>query len=104
MHSYCSGFLRLKNYYHTLLHLMPDNYETTVGKLQKYISIDQICAILSSRNSTVANKMILDCLIGKISCKEGLLDLCHQLEMISTSEDLNAMINNIRSGKYCVVR
>ena len=98
MDSYCSGFKQLKSHYHTILHLMPDNYEMTVGKLQNYISDDQICAILSSSNSTAANKMILDCLIEKISCKEGLLDLCHQLEIISTSRDMNTMINKIRSG------
>ena len=98
MDFYCSGFKQLKPYYRTILHLMPDDYEMTVGKLQNYINFDQICNILSSSDSTVANKIILDCLIEKISCKEGLLDLCHQLEMISTSRDMNTVINKIRSG------
>ena len=98
MDSYCSGFKQLKSYYDTILHLMPDDYEMTVGKLQNYINFDQICNILSSSDSTVANKMILDCLIEKISCKEELLDLCHQLEVISTSRDMNTVINKIRSG------
>ena len=45
---------------------MPDDYELTVGKLQDYISDDQIYAILSSKNSTIANKIILDCLIERM--------------------------------------
>ena len=98
MDSNCSGFKQLKPYYHTILHLMPDDYELTVGKLQEYFSDDQICNILSSANSNAANKIILDCLIEKVSCKEGLLDLCHQLDMISASPDMNTVINKIRSG------
>ena len=80
---------------------MPDNYELTVGKLQSYISDDQICTILNSSNITIANKKILDYLIERMSCREELLDLCDQLENISTSHDLNIVINEIRFGLYC---
>ena len=75
---------------------MPNDYELTVGKLQDFISDDKICAILGSGNSTIANKIILDCLIERISCREELLDLCHQLENITTSHDMKAIINEIR--------
>lgn len=78
---------------------MPDNYEQTVGKLQNYISDDQICIILSSSNSSTANKIILDGLIERMSCREELLDLCDQLETISTSNQLTMVINEIRSGE-----
>ena len=91
-------FTELKAHYHTILHLMPDDYELTIGKLLNYISDDQICAILSSSNSTIANKIILDCLIERMSCREELLDLCDQLENITTSHDLETVINEIRSG------
>jgi len=91
-------FTKLKAHYGTILRLMPDNYELTVGKLQNYISDDQICAILSSSNSNIANKIILDCLIERMSCREELLDLCDQLENITTSNDLKTVINEIRSG------
>ena len=77
---------------------MPEDYAMTTGKLLNYINDDQICNILNISDSTAANKIILDCLIETISCKEGLLDLCHQLEMISTSCDMNTVINKIRSG------
>ena len=77
---------------------MPDDYELTVGKLVNSISDDQICIILSSSNSTIANKVILDCLIEKMRCREELLDLCDQLENITTSHDLKTVINDIRLG------
>ena len=93
-------FVKLKTHYHTILQLMPDNYERSVGKLQNYISDDQICMILSSSNSTTANKIILDCLIERMSCREELLDLCDQLETISTSHQLMKVISEIRSGWY----
>ena len=98
MVSYTTDFTKLKAHYHTILHLMPNDYELTVGKLQDFISDDKICAILGSGNSTIANKIILDCLIERISCREELLDLCHQLENITTSHDMKIVINEIRLG------
>ncbi|XP_065894615.1 uncharacterized protein [Dysidea avara] len=89
--------IQLKTHYHAILQLMPDNYEQSVEKLQNYISDDQICMILSSSNSTKANKIIFDCLIERMSCREELLDLCDQLETISTSHQLNMLISEIRS-------
>ena len=80
---------------------MPDDYRLTAGKLLNYINDNQICAILSSNNPTIANKIILDCLIEKMSCTEELLDVCVQLESITTSHDLKIVINKIKFGKYC---
>ena len=77
---------------------MPDDYELTVGKLQNYISFDHICVILSSSNSTIANKLILDYLIERMSCREELLDLCDQLESITTSHDMKMITNKLRLG------
>ena len=77
---------------------MPDDYELTVGILQNYISDDQICSILSSSNSTAANKIILDCLIERMSSREHLLDLCDQLENITTSHNMKIVINELRLG------
>ena len=91
-------FTPLKTHYHTILQLMPDSYEQSVGKLQNYISDDKICMILSSSNSTTANKIILDCLIERMICREELLDLCDQLEAIATSHQLIVVISEIRAG------
>ena len=93
-----TDFTELRAHYHNILHLMPDDYELTVGKLQNYISFDQICVILSSSNSTIANKLILDYLIERMSCREELLDLCDQLEIISASHDLKTLLNKLRLG------
>ena len=91
-------FTQLKTHYHSILQSIPDNYEQSVDKLKNYISDDQICMILNSSNSTVANKVILNGLIERMSCREELLDLCHQLETISTSPQLMMVISEIRSG------
>ena len=93
-----TDFTELRAHYHTILHLMPDDYELTVGKLQNYISFDQICVILSSSNSAIANKIILDNLIERMSYREDLLDLCDQLESINTSHDMKIVINELRLG------
>ena len=95
---YVTDFTELRAQYHNILHLMPDDYEMTVGKLQNYISFDQICVILSTSNSATANKIILDNLIERMNCREELPDLCDQLESITTSHDMNIMINELRLG------
>ena len=95
---FVTDFTKLRAHYHNILHLMPDDYELTIGMLQNYINFDQICVILSSSNSTIANKLILDYLIERMSCREELLDLCDQLESITTSHDMKVVINELRLG------
>ena len=95
---FVTDFTKLRAHYHNILHLMPDDYELTIGMLQNYINFDQICVILSSSNSTIANKLILDYLIERMSCREELLDLCDQLESITTSHDMKLIMNEIRLG------
>ena len=77
---------------------MPDDYEQSIGKLQNHFSDEQICDILCSSNCKVANNKILNCLVEKLKCKEDLLDLCDQLEKITASHDLLAIIVDIKSG------
>ena len=92
-------FVRLKAHYHTILQLMPDDYEQSIGKLQNHFSDEQICAILYSSNHTTANKLILDCLIERMSCKEDQLDLCDWLEkIVETSNEFKIIIQELRSG------
>ena len=79
---------------------MPGNYEQSVEKLQNYISDEQICVILSSSDPTAANKVILDCLIELMSCREDILVLCDQLETITTSHQLTMVISEMRSSEY----
>ena len=96
---YVTDFTELRAHYHTILHLMPDDYELTVGKLQNYISFDQICVILSSSNSSIANKVILDNLIERMSCREDIFNLCDQLECITTSHDMKIVLNELRLAR-----
>ena len=77
---------------------MPDDYEITVGKIQDYITDDQISAILGTGNSSVANKMIVDCLIERISCREELLDLCDQLEKITSLNEMKSVTKETKLG------
>ena len=93
-----TDFTELKDHYHAIIRLMPEEYEITVGKLQNNISDDKICVILNSSNSTTANKIILDCLIEGVNCREELLDLCDQLEIVTTSQDMKIIIKEIRLG------
>ena len=90
---------QLETYYHRILQLMPSNYTQSVEILKNYITDDQICMILNSSDSTSANKIILDCLIKRMSSREELLDLCDLLDIISTSHQLMMVINEMRFGK-----
>lgn len=99
-------FALVKAHYHTILRLMPPDYELTIGKLQNCFSDEEICTILCSSDATHANKVILDSLVNKIRNKHELYKLCDQLEMISASHDLNVLITSLRSGKntlYCIL-
>jgi len=92
-------FNQLKQYYHTILQLMPDDYEQSVGKLQNHISDDQLCDILTcTSNCRAANTKLLNCLIEKLTCKEDLLDFCDQLERIAASNDLIVIIEELKTG------
>ena len=83
---------------------MPDDYEQSIGKLQNYFSDEQICTILYSSDYTSANKLILDYLIERMSCKEDQLDLCDQLEKIAeASNELKTIIQEIRSGELKLI-
>ncbi|XP_065920240.1 uncharacterized protein [Dysidea avara] len=91
-------FAQLRQFYHAMVQLMPNEYECSVGKLQQILSDESICLILSSGSSAIANKTILDCLIDKIRNKEEILDFCDQLESISKSYELIILTYKIRSG------
>ena len=80
---------------------MPPDYEQSIGRLQNHFSDEQICTILYCSSHTTANKLMLDCLIERMSCKEDQLDFCDQLEKIvaASSNELKIIIQEIRSGE-----
>jgi len=79
---------------------MPTDYEQTVGKLQNFITDDEICAILCSGTTKSANKLIVDCLVNRMQSKEHLLELCNQLELVCPSQDMHAITEDIKSGTH----
>jgi len=91
-------FSQLKDHFHTILQLMPDDYEQSVGILQTHFSDEEICDILFSDNCRIAKSKILNCLIKRLTCKEDLLDLCSQLEKIANSHDLIEILKKIKAG------
>lgn len=80
---------------------MPDQYEVTLGKLQNCLTDDQICAVLSCADSSACNKMMLDCLIERISDESGLPGFCDQLQCIAPVQDIVSVIDEIRNYGNC---
>ena len=92
------GFVHIVEHYCSIIKLMPDEFELTLGTLQECITDEQMCVILSSENSAIANKIILDCLIEQMDCKEDVFKLCHQLAKINNSKDMETLIEKLRIG------
>ena len=58
-----------------------------------------MCHVLNCSSCHTANKMILDCLLDSMKCKEDLLDLCDQLDRLTDiSPGLKHLINELRQG------
>ena len=72
----------------------------TLECLQDYLTDDCICVVLESSNADTANKLMLDCMISKLTCKENLLDFFDQLEEITGEHNLASTINELRQGTY----
>lgn len=79
---------------------MPDDYVQTISKLQECFSDKELAIILDTNDFKLANKTILDCLIEKLKNTEEILDFCDQLEKISTSQELKAIIHEIQKGNF----
>jgi len=94
----------LQSKYTAILQSFPNEYSQTLQDLQDDLTPECIFAILSDETSAkLANKMMLDCMIAKISCKEGILDLCDQLEKISNAPKMSTVVSQLRSGKTTYV-
>ncbi|XP_065910127.1 uncharacterized protein [Dysidea avara] len=89
-------FVPLARRYTNLVMSMPPNYQKTLHHLQDHISDDQISTILECRDYVTSNKMILDCLVMKVHCKDDLLNLCDQLSNVTGSPTMLGLVNDIR--------
>ena len=92
----------LKHKYPALLQAMPVEHLSTLDCLQDYLTDDCICVVIESVNANLANKVMLDCMISKLTCKEDLLDLFDQLEKISGADSLRSVVNDLRQGCYFI--
>ena len=92
----------LKHKYSALLQSFPMTYSSTLECLQDYLTPHCICAVMESSDAGLANKMMLDCMISKLTCKEDLLDLLDQLEEIKDACDLMSIINELRRGSLSI--
>ena len=90
----------LKHKYIALLQAFPVTHLSTLECLQDYLTDDCICAVVESTNVDLANKMMLDCLISKLTCKEDLLDFFDQLDEIKTARSLTSTVYGLRQGSY----
>ena len=97
-----AGFIEIKKHYHDILHLMPDNYEQTLHKLQSVITGDETAEILEIVSPDIANKKILDCLIQKMENREHMLDFCEHLEKVIASQNLKTIVSEIKTGNFSI--
>ena len=82
----------------SLLDNLPENYESSLARLQQILSDDQICDILSVQEVRGCNQKILNCLIEQVHCEEDVLDLCSHLEKIMGSQTLVSIVKELRTG------
>ena len=92
----------LKHKYTALLQAFPVTHLSTLECLQDYLTDDCICVVVESTNADLANKMMLDCLISKLTCKEDLLDFFDQLDEIKNAQNLVSTVYGLRQGMYVV--
>ena len=70
----------------------------TLECLQDYLTDDCICAVVENTNVGLANKMMLDCMISKLTCKEDLLDFFDQLKEIKNADTMTSIVNELLQG------
>ena len=85
----------LKNKYSALLQSFPKEHLSTLDCLQDYLTDDCICVVVGCTDANMANKIILECMASKLTCKEDLLDFFDQLEKITGT---GPIVNELRQG------
>jgi len=92
----------LRSKHDAILHTLPTDYERALHAVQDHLTDEQVCNVLSSSNCIVANEIILDCITEKMKYDGDMLDVCDQLEKISSilldSSELDSIIRELRRG------
>ena len=89
----------MKHKYADLLQSFPETHLSTLECLQDYLTDNCICCVVECTGVDWANKMMLDCMISKLTCKEDLLDFFDQLEEINDAHAMISIVNELRQGK-----
>ena len=92
----------LKHKYTSLLQSFPLAHLATLECLQDHLTDDCICAVVEATSADSANKMMLDCMISRLTCKEDLLDLFDHLEEITDAHDVRSTVNALRQGRHSI--
>ena len=77
---------------------MPDDYMNTVSQLECHLTGDHIGSILECNDVFTANQRIMDCLIEQINTKEGLLDFCNWLSVLTNAPALTSSLKELKKG------
>ena len=89
-----------------IINSLPESAEITVDKLEGVFTDDCIINIVSAPNPEAANKMILNYLIinnNYLNTSNDLLSLINQLEKITESPNLVAIVAELKAGLYCLI-
>jgi len=93
-----SSFLDFQNHYDCIASNLPEDFISSLGKLQDHISDEQITSILTFTEPYSANKQIVDCLVEQVHNTERVLDFCEWVGKIEGSPRLRTAIENLRKG------
>ena len=96
-------YLNLRQKYEAIVQCLPTNYEKTLLLLQSKLTDVQICEVLGSANHSAANKVIVNCLMEMVKCKDDVLGFCDCLQsialLLSDPSELVVIITEIKSGE-----
>ena len=88
----------LQRRYTALLQSFPVTHLSTLECLQNFLTDGCICAVVESTDVSLTNKMMLDCMISKLTCKEDLLDFFDKLKEIKNADALTSIVNELLQG------
>jgi len=77
---------------------MPMDFMKTIDQLNDCFTDRQVSDVFNCEGSKSANQLILKYLTANLNGAKGLSELCTYLEMISTSENFDNIITDLRSS------
>ena len=75
---------------------MPEDLKQTTDQLHDFFTVSQVCDVLNSTSTKVGNQLIIKHLTANLKGVKDLIEVYTQLEKISTSSKLNAVISEFK--------